>query len=385
MIRHIMHVDMDAFYAAVEQTDHPELKGRPVIVGGARRGVVSAASYEARKYGVHSAMPVFQARRLCPNGVFLPVRMKRYKEVSRRVMEVLDLVSPLVEQISIDEAYVDITGTESLHGSSRTLARSIKQAIYEKTSLTCSIGIAPNKFLAKIASDMNKPDGLTIVEEDGVADFLRSISIDKVPGIGEKTSLALKGLGVAVPADILRFPQSFWTARLGRYGAQLYERAQGIDPSPVVPDHELKSCSAEDTFSEDTADVTEIEKWLMTQAESVGRELREEGARGKTITLKVKFSDFRVITRSKTLNEPSNCTQVIYGVAAHLLREIRLSQKVRLVGVKVSGLERGMRQKNLFTDSLAAKHEQVDRAMDEIRHKFGNKIIKRGRVFDLGQ
>jgi DNA polymerase-4 len=382
VIRRIMHVDMDAFYAAVEQADHPHLKGKPVIVGGSVRGVVSAASYEARKFGVHSAMPVFQARRLCPDGVFMPVRMERYKEVSRQVMEILDGISPLVEQISIDEAYIDISGTEGLHGSPRELAQSIKRAVHDRTFLTCSIGIAPNKLLAKIASDMNKPDGLTLVEESGVSDFLRSFPISRIPGIGAKTSLALKELGVNVPSDVLRFSLSFWTTRFGKYGAQLYEKAQGIDPSPVVPHSDAKSCSAEDTFAEDTADMAEILKWLMAQAESVGRELRQGGARGKTITLKVKFADFKVITRSRTLNEPTHCTQVIFDAAAQLLRQVSLQKRVRLVGVRVSNLDRGLRQAALFADSRVNRNEKLDRAMDEISQKFGNRALKRGRLFE---
>jgi DNA polymerase IV len=376
-----MHVDMDAFYAAVEQADDPKLKGQPVIVGGAARGVVSTASYEARRHGVRSAMPIFQARKLCPAGIFLPVRMARYKEVSRRIMEILQDQSPLVEQVSIDEAFVDITGTESLHGSTADQCRNVKRAIHCETTLTCSVGVAPNKFLAKIASEMTKPDGLTILEEDGVAGFLRELPIHRIPGIGVKTSKVFKELGVTVAADILRFPLSFWVKRLGKYGLKVYEKAQGIDLSPVVPSAEPKSISAEDTFRQDTDDVNELEKWLMVQSESVGRELRKDGYRGRTVTLKVKLSDFTTHTRSRTLHEPTACTETIFRMAAELLRELKMTKKLRLIGVGVSNLTGLVRQASLFEDASCRRKESLDKAMDEIHAKFGEKALKRGRVF----
>lgn len=383
MIRRIMHIDMDAFYAAVEQADHPELRGKPVIVGGSKRGVVSAASYEARKFGVHSAMPVFQAKRLCPHGIYRPVNMRRYKETSRLVMRIVDQISPLVEQISIDEAYIDITGTEALHGSSAELSARLKQSIYNQTSLTCSVGIAPNKFLAKIASDMNKPDGLTIVEERDVAGFLRSLPIAKIPGIGKRTGQTLRELGIAMAADILRFPLPFWINRLGKYGAGLYEKAQGIDASPVVPHSVPKSCSAEDTFAEDIRDLGELRKWLLLQTEKVGRELRRNGLFGKTVTVKVKFSDFRVITRSRTLQEPTNCTQAIFNVADQLLGEVKISAKVRLTGVGLSNLCASIQQLKLFAEPSAMRQERLDRALDDIEERFGKKALKRGPLFDF--
>lgn len=375
-----MHVDMDAFYAAVEQADRPELKGLPVIVGGSKRGVVSAASYEARRFGVHSAMPVFQAKRLCPNGIFLPVRMWRYKEVSRAVMDILGAISPLVEQISIDEAFVDISGTESLHGSPASLARRVKAQILAATRVTCSVGIAPCRFAAKIASDMNKPDGLTIVEEDDVRAFLAPLPIGKIPGIGTKTSESLKGLGVHTIADVLRFPVSFWEKRLGAWGTKLYERAQGIDSSPVVPCSQAKSCSAEDTFPEDVVDLETLEKWLLVQSEEVGKDLRKSSSRGRTITLKVKFSDFSAVTRSHTLREATDCTQLIFATASRLLRELKLTRKVRLIGVGVSNLSDVPEQKLIFGDSMLVRLRGLDRAMDEIQGRFGDKAVKRGRI-----
>ena len=383
MIRRIMHIDMDAFYAAVEQSDHPEMKGRPVIVGGSNRGVVSAASYEARKFGIHSAMPIFQARRLCPNGIFVPVNMSRYKEVSRHVMRIIHHISPLVEQISIDEAYVDITGTEALHGAPRGLALRVKESIRVETGLTCSIGIAPNRFLAKITSDLKKPDGVVILEDEEVQSFLQSLPINKIPGIGKRTSQSLKDLGVLMACDVLRFPLSFWVKRFGRYGATLYERAQGIDRSPVVPYSAPKSCSAEDTFSSDISDHEELRKWLLLQSENVGRELRRDGLLARTVTLKVKYSDFRVVTRSRTLHEPTNCTRSLFSVVDQLLNELNMNSKVRLTGVGASNLCTGVKQMKLFKESTALKQEQVDRAMDDIETRFGKEALKRGLLFDF--
>ncbi len=343
-----MHMDMDAFFASIEQRDRPGLKGKPVIVGGMHRGVVSAASYEARTYGIRSAMPMFQAARLCPGGVFLPVRMERYKEVSREVMEILAATSPVIEQISIDEAYLDLTDGRNRSVNPVEYAAAIKRMIREKTTLTCSIGIAPNKFLAKIASDMRKPDGLMVIGEDGVEEFLRTLRIEKLPGVGAKTAGILRGLGVTVASDIARFPLKFWMRRLGKCGVSLYEKAQGIDRSPVVSCSEPKSFSAEDTFPEDCDSIEEIERWIIAQAERVGCDLRRRGFRGRTVTIKIKFSDFRQITRSRTLGEPTNETRTILNVASSLLREVRPSEMVRLVGVGVSNLSAGFYQMRMF-------------------------------------
>ena len=383
MVRRIMHVDMDAFYASVEQGDRPELKGKPVIVGGGKRGVVSAASYEARRFGVHSAMPIFQARRLCREGIFLPVRMERYKEVSRQVMEILGRISPLVEQLSIDEAFIDITGTESLHGAPRDLAVKVKQAVREQTSLSCSVGIAPNRFLAKIASDMDKPDGLTFLEEKDIPGLLATLPVGRLPGVGAKSARKLSELGVVVAADILRFPVDFWTRRLGKYGATLYERARGIDPSPVIPDCEAKSVSAEDTFPVDTNDPEELNKWLLWQAESVGHSLRRDGYRGKTVTLKVKYSDFRMVTRSRSLREETDCTQIIFQTASRLLQDLNVTGKVRLIGVGVSNLCKEPPQVPLFPDAASVRYARLDRVLDAVREKYGQEVMKRGRLFDF--
>ncbi|MGA2400245.1 MAG: DNA polymerase IV [Syntrophobacteraceae bacterium] len=383
MTRRIMHLDMDAFYAAVEQSDNPELRGKPVMVGGSMRGVVCAASYEARRYGVHSAMPVFQARRLCPQGIFLPVRMDRYREVSRTVMVILRGTSPLVEQVSIDEAFADITGTERLHGPPVALALRVKAAVREATSLTCSIGIAPNKFLAKIASDLKKPDGLTILEQEQVEPFLHKLPVSKIPGVGKKTGEELKTLGIVFASDILKFPASFWGRKFGKWGAALCEKAQGIDNSAVEPYCDPKSISAEQTFPEDIDSIAELEKMLLSQAEEVGRELRKLGFKARTLTVKVKLSDFKTITRSRTLPDSVDTTDVLFKAARQLLRDLTLTRKVRLLGVGVSNLSSGPRQMTIdAARDQTGRQERLDRAMDLIHSRFCGNPVLRGRMLD---
>ncbi|MDP2993464.1 MAG: DNA polymerase IV, partial [Deltaproteobacteria bacterium] len=312
MSRTILHMDMDAFFAAVEQVDNPALKGKPVIVGGAKRGVVSTASYEARKYGVRSAMPIFEAKRRCPQGIFLPVRMDRYQEVSQKMMAILEAVSPLVEQVSIDEAFVDLTGTERLHGDCIQTSRKIKERIWAETALTCSIGIAPNKFLAKIASDLQKPDGLTIVPEEEVQSFLKDLPVGKLPGVGPKSEESLRSLGIYAVSDILRFPPELLERKFGKYGLRLVELAQGIDDSPVIPCGPAKSMGSEDTLPEDTTDINILKKQLLSQAEEIGERLRGHGLKGRTVTLKLKHSDFTLVTRSHSLKEATCATKIIY-------------------------------------------------------------------------
>jgi len=373
---------MDAFYAAVEQADNPELRGKPVIVGGAARGVVCAASYEARRFGVHSAMPVFQAEKLCPQAVFLPVRMHRYREISSIVMDILHLASPLVEQVSIDEAFVDITGTERLHGPSHALAFQLKSSIREATCLTCSIGIAPNKFLAKIASDLNKPDGLTIIEEDRVNKFLMRLPVGKIPGVGKKTEEELRKLGIATATDILQFPERFWLNKFGKWGSSLYAKAKGVDNSAVEPCSDPKSISAEQTFSRDTNSVDDLERMLLSQAEEVGRELRKSGFKARTVILKVKLSDFKLITRSRTLTDPFDVTDVLFHTGLKLLRDLKLTRKVRLIGIGVSNFYSGPRQMTMASSNRLPddRQQRLDGALDRIHSRFRDDIIVRGRM-----
>lgn len=384
----ILHLDMDAFFASVEQRDDPSLAGRPVIVGSDPRGVVSAASYEARAFGVRSAMPVAEARRRCPAGVFLPGNRRRYAEVSRVVMATLGNFSPLVEPASIDEAYVDITGTETLFGPPEALGRRIKDAIRETTGLACSVGIAPVKFIAKIASDYDKPDGLTVVPPELVADFLAPLPVGRIPGVGRRAEAALRRLGVRLVGDILAYPPEFFERHCGKWGLELHEKARGRGSAVVSPAREAKSVSAENTFEADTADRRRLEAWLLHQAERVGRELRREGLRGRTVTLKIKFGDFRQITRSRTLPEPTDADALIFATAGELLDAEPLPRPVRLVGVGVSNFGEPPRQLTLFdTPDRQQRHRsgRIDAALDAIRGKFGNAAIVRGRLFEFGK
>lgn len=376
---------MDAFFASIEQLDNSRLKGKPVIVGGSTRGVVSTASYEARTFGVRSAMPIFEAKRLCPDGIYLPVRMSRYREVSDKVMSVVEEFSPLVERISIDEAFLDISGTEKLHGTPEDVGFKIKRRIKEDTSLTCSIGIAPNKFLAKIASDINKPDGLTIITEHKVQKFLSNLPVGKLPGVGDKTLKELKKLGIRFASDILKYPEEAFKKRFGKFGQRLIELAEGIDESPVSPYTEAKSISSEDTLPEDTNNVEVLKRWLMSQAEVVGRRLRKANLKGRTITLKLKYSDFRSVSRSRTLNMPSNATKTIFDTASALLENYGRPAKVRLIGVGVSNFEEPTIQYQLFDnrDIAEKKFQKVDQAIDQLTDKFGISIIKRGTTVDI--
>ncbi len=373
---------MDAFFAAVEQADNPELRGKPVIVGGGVRGVVSTASYEARKFGIHSAMPIFQAKKLCPHAIFLPVRMSRYKEVSCKVMEILGGISPLIEQVSIDEAFADISGTERLHGPQRDLALRVKDAVRAATSLTCSVGVAPNKFLAKITSDLKKPDGLTILEEEEVEVFLQSLPVRKIPGVGKRTEEELKKLGIVLVSDILKLPLPFWMKKFGKWGAVLFERAQGVDNSPVEPYSEPKSISAEETFRQDMDSIPGLEKILLSQAEEVGRDLRKEGFKGRTVTLKLKYSDFKTITRSRTLPEPFDSTELLFSTGRQLLGEVKLSGKVRLIGIGISNFSSGYKQMTMISEKYESRDGRIDRALDRIHSKFCGDIIVRGRMLD---
>jgi len=380
----ILHLDMDAFFASVEQHDDPSLAGKPVIIGCDPRGVVSAASYEARVYGVRSAMPVVEARRRCPHGVFLRGNRHRYSEVSHQVMACLEGFSPLVEPASIDEAYVDITGTETLFGPPEALGRRIKALIRETTGLSCSVGIAPVKFLAKIASDYDKPDGLTLVAPDQVMAFLADLPVGKIPGVGKRAEAKLGRLGIRVAGDMLAYPPEFFARHFGKWGLVLSERAHGRGSATVATERETKSVSAENTFAADTADRKVLESWLLTQAERVGRELRAEGLKGRTVTLKLKFNDFRQITRCRTLAEPTSSDAVLFRTARELLAAESLPRPVRLIGLGVSHFGLEPRQLSLFESPEAAATQRagrVDTALDAIRGKFGREAIVRGRLF----
>jgi len=381
----ILHLDMDAFFASVEQLDDPSLRGKPVIVGKGDRGVVSAASYEARKFGVRSAMPVVQARRLCPQGIFVGGRMRRYSEVSRQVMAVLGEFSPLVEQASVDEAYMDVTGTGKLFGPPEELALKLQARVREATGLSCSIGIAPVKFLAKIASDYRKPGGVTIIAPEEVEAFLKDLPVGKIPGVGGKTLPRLASYGVKTCGDVLRYSAAFWEDHLGEGGRVLHARAMGRGSTEIVTGHEPKSSSAENTFERDLDDVEELKRWMLRQSERVGRDLRGHGLKGRTVTVKIKFADFKQITRSHTLEEPTDSDEEIFKAACDLLDAAALLKKVRLIGVGVSNFAKGTRQLSLLPDTHKEKTGKLDRAVDAIRDKHGKAAVKRGRLFDGGK
>jgi DNA polymerase-4 len=379
--RTVIHLDMDAFFASVEIKDDPSLAGKPVIVGGASdRGVVSAASYEARKFGVHSAMPAVRARKLCPHGVFLRGRMQRYKEESQKAMAVLYDVSPLVEQTSVDEAYVDATGLTRHWRSPEELGRHLKRRIKEETGLTCSVGIAPNKFLSKVASDWDKPDGLFVIRPEDVAGFLRDLPVGKIPGVGPKTREALERLGARTCGDILGRPPDYWERRFGERGLVLYERAMGVHESPVVPESDPKSTSAENTFEKDVVDAEELERWMWRQSERVGSDLRRKGFLGRTVTVKIKYDNFEQHTRSLSLPEAVCADESIWKAALRLLHQAPLARPVRLIGVGVSGLVKESRQLSLMPEHGDQRLEKLDKTIDEIRERFGRDALRRGRV-----
>lgn len=381
----ILHIDMDAFYASVEQLDDPELSGRCVIVGGkSRRSVVSAASYEARKFGVHSAMPIFQARQKCPHGIIVPPRMGRYKQLSKRVMSLLAEFTPLVEVVSIDEAFMDISGCRKLHGSSFDIGFQIKKAIKETVHLTCSVGIAPNKFLAKIASDMDKPDGLTIIRKEEVPGFIETLPIQKVPGVGRKTGEQLELMGVKTLGEIKKIPEKMLLKRMGKFGHRLKKLSAGIDDSEVTPFSTVKSVSSEKTLSEDTRDIELLKRYLLQQSEIVAIDLRKKGFRAKTITVKIKYADFKTATKSVTLTVPTCSSETVFLEAEKLLTAYRLKTEIRLIGVGASSLVPASVpiQAGLFEAEKKGDRtwEKVDKTVDRIKKKYGEEIIRRANI-----
>lgn len=379
----IMHIDMDAFFASVEQMDNPSLRGLPVAVGGdSERGVVSAASYEARTFGVRSAMSMVKAKRLCPSLMIVRGNMRRYKEISHKVMAVLGEFSPLVEQASIDEAYVDGTGLERLFGPIETIGRAIKERVRSETGLTCSVGAGPVRFVAKIASDLDKPDGLSIIRHEDMQDFLRELPVGKIPGVGKRGLDMLRKFRVFTCGDVLRRPREEWERRLGKMGGVLHDRAHGIDPTGVVPGGPAKSCSAENTFEQDTTNRDTLKKWLLAQAERVGGDLRRHGYKGRTVTLKVKFSDYKSITRSRSLDTATDQTDVIYAVGVELLNALELRLPVRLIGLGVSNFGDRPRQLSFFEEPevTTAARPGLDKAVDSIRERFGTEAVMRGEL-----
>jgi DNA polymerase IV len=375
--RAIAHVDMDAFYASVEQRDRPELRGRPVIVGAdpKGRGVVSAASYEARVFGVRSAMPIGKAARLCPQGVFVPVDMAKYARVSDEIMTLLGDFSPLVEPVSVDEAFVDLTGTSSLFGSPPEAVRHIKRRIHAETGLTASAGLASNKFIAKIASDLRKPDGMVVVEPGHEGDFLAPLPIERLWGVGKATAKSLAALGIATIGQLQRFSRAALVSRLGEHGGDLHELAFGRDERAVTPWTAPKSMGAETTFERDTDDRTRLTTTLRAQAERVARELRAGGMAASRVTLKLRFADFQTITRSHTGDPTQDGLELHRRIMVLFTRE-RLVQRVRLIGLSASTLGPPQSGQLDLLDPNAVRRERLARAVDGISERFGADVIR---------
>ncbi|MDR9436490.1 MAG: DNA polymerase IV [Thiohalophilus sp.] len=386
----ILHVDMDAFYASVEVREQPALAGRPVIVGGSAegRGVVAAASYEARKFGVHSAMPMARALRLCPDAVRLPARLDFYQQISQQIRAIFARYTPEIEPLSLDEAFLDVTASEKLFGTAREVALRIKQDIRDELSLVASVGIAPNKFLAKIASDLDKPDGLVEVAQDEVQTFLDPLPVSRLWGVGKVTGARFEELGIRTIGQLRGRTAEFLTMEFGKFGSHLWELAHGRDPRPVISDHRAKSISMENTFATDVHDTQILRAWLMDMAEQVASRLRQQDFYGRTIQIKLRFADFKTVTRAHTLDEATRSTRDICHTALALLAEAWTgrSPAVRLLGVGVSGLAEVPpvpQQGDLFTTSemTTDKQRELDELADAINNRFGKQQLRRGGGF----
>ncbi len=381
--RVIAHVDMDAFFAAIEQRDNPQLRGKPVVIGadprkGKGRGVVSTCSYEARKFGIHSAMPISQAYARCPGAVFLPVRMQRYNDVSTQIFSILYAFTPDVEPISIDEAFLDLSGTEALHGPAIETARKIRRRIYDELCLTASVGIAPVKMVAKIASDHCKPDGLLEITKEQLLDFLWPLDVGKLWGVGPKTREILTRMNIAKIGDLARLSEKQLYRIFGQYGLQLHALAHGFDPRAVEHAQDARSVSHEHTFDQDTANQEVLYQTLLVLSEKVSRRLRCDGRQGRTITIKVRLKGFKTYTRSVTLPHMTNFVEDIFLHARTLFDGLYVTgTQVRLLGVRVSGFQSAYVQESLFECADQEKKERVHRAVDLIKDKFGERSIHR--------
>ncbi len=382
--RQIIHVDMDAFYASVEQLDHPELAGLPVIVGGdpQARSVVAAASYEARKYGIHSAMPMAQAVRLCPHAVVVPVRMDRYVAISEKIRGIFERYTPLVEPVSIDEAFLDVTGSTRLFGSAEQIGRAIKEEIKRQTSLTASVGVAPNKFLAKVASDLRKPDGFVVITEANKQQVLDPLPVGRIWGVGKVTERLLKSHGFHTIAQLRQAPRQSLQAVVGNAAADLLKLACGMDDAAVEPFREARSISSEETFATDLREEETLRAVLLEQVEEVAHRLRAEGLVARTVRLKLRYGDFTTITRSRTIDHATHTTEVLWQSAKTVFAAWRAEsgRPLRLLGFAAAGLEpEHTGQRELFPDPEEDKHKRLDKALDEIRQRYGKDALRRGR------
>lgn len=374
----IVHLDMDAFYASVEIRERPELADLPVVVGGVQRGVVAAASYAARRFGIHSAMPMATAMKRCPDLVVLPVRMALYAAESRKIMAIIERYTPVIEPLSLDEAFVDLRGSVKLFGPVPEVARRIKHEIRDELGLVASIGVAPVKFAAKIASDLGKPDGFLVVEPEDLRAFLDPLPVSRLWGVGKVGEKAMHALGLKTVADVAAQDASTMERHFGKHGLHLLALARGIDPRGVEPERETKSVSNETTFAADIADRDALRAIVLQLTEQVAWRLRNHGLEGRTVQIKARYADFATVTRAQTLSAPTAATDVIWDAAAALLDKLpRPGQPLRLLGVGVSGFDAEPdTQVDLFAENVAPK--RVDEVADRIKEKFGVAAVKRG-------
>ncbi|MEV0841075.1 DNA polymerase IV [Actinocatenispora sera] len=383
----ILHVDMDAFFASVEVHRRPELRGRPVVVGGvAGRGVVSSASYEARRFGVHSAMPTARARRLCPAAIFLPPDFAAYRAASDAVMKIFAQTTPLVEPLSLDEAFLDVSGARRLLGSPAQVARQIRARVVGELGLTCSVGVAPTKFVAKLASSRAKPDGLLVVPADRVVAYLHRLPVGALWGVGERTEQALRRLGVTTVADIAHSrPETLVSALGPAVGSHLYELAWGRDPRAVTPHTPEKSVGAETTFETDIADPEKIRRVLLELAGRCATRARRAGVTGRTVSIKVRFADFRTITRSRTLPDPTDVAREMFETGWSLFDALGTREQVRLIGLRLEGLQDEAAPRQLVLGEREHGWRDAERAVDAATERFGAAAVRPASLLSPGQ
>ena len=380
----ILHVDMDAFYASVAEKDNPKLKGEAVVVGAGRRGVVSAANYEARKFGIRAAMPVYKAKALAPHAIFISPDMARYEEVSRSVMSIFHDITPLVEPISLDEAFLDVTGARRLLGDGQTIAKLIRARVEQKEGITCSVGIAHNKFIAKIASNQCKPNGLLEIDPERVLEFLHPLAAKEIWGVGPKTNEQLAKMGLQTVGDIANTPRSTLLRVLGQVsGSSLYELAWGRDYRDVEIEHIEKSISSSETFDQDLDSQEEILKEFLRLTERSVERMREKGFAAGTISIKVRFTDFKTISRSKTVDLPITGTQEIFEVVKNLYLALNLENVlIRLVGVSLDSLVEDEEINQMVLGQRTSGWQQADKAVDRIKNKFGSASVRPARLVE---
>jgi DNA polymerase-4 len=393
---YIIHLDLDAFFASVEQRDNPAYREKPLIVGGisggkgnSNRGVVCAASYEARKYGVHAGMPIWEAHQKCHKGIFIPSQMNKYVEASKKFFHICSTYTPLIEPLSIDELFLDVSGCESLFGSSEIIGKKIKERVYQELGLKISVGIAENKFLAKIATNLGKPDGFYIIPSKDIQKILYPLPVSSLWGIGKKTGELLKKSGIYLVEQLARMPDSILENLLGKNGKKMKLLAQGIDKSPVTPPSTAKSIGKETTFGTNITEKVVLVKELLKISQMVGYTARKKGYKGRTITLKIRFHNFITFNRSKTLENSTHLDDIIFKTVVELLDKVRHKKGgVRLLGIKLSNLTLGNERKQLKflrdeEDKKDDKLEQLTQSLDEIREKFGTKAVTRASLLKI--